>query len=223
MKYFANLVILIGFCIGTLGAAGFHSSADSANASSTEEPAIEEQLGTWEKALVTEDKAKLFFGVGLALLVLGGVLTKRINSALAATGSGKASSLAQYEQEIENLQGAVSWLDQHKDATHREQLHEKISQLLDGPYDELTLRSDELAAMIGFDAYAKVWSGVATCERLLNRAWSMLADNHEQEAKDELPLALDAIREARSAMAQVTGSEAPGDPPPTFEDPSPAF
>ena len=68
---------------------------------------------------------------------------------------------------------------------------------------ELGSQSDAFAASVGFDAYASVWSHFATCERLLNRSWSMTADGHGDEGREELPRARAAAEAAITALGEL--------------------
>jgi hypothetical protein len=70
-------------------------------------------------------------------------------------------------------------------------------------YFDLTTRNDELVQLIGFSDYARVWEGVATAERLLNRCWSMITDGHPEEGLEELPLARRSIEQAADRMAEI--------------------
>ena len=144
----------------------------------------------------------LLFVLGLASLGAGGVLLRRVGRrgfAAAAHHEEKAA----YRQEIQTLRSRVIELDDAKEALGAEDLRDRIGKLLAEEYFDLTSKSDDVIALLGFNDYAKVWEGVATAERLLARCWSMCTDGHPEEGRAELPHARASLEQAANAMASV--------------------
>lgn len=171
-----NLLIVLGFCLGTLGAAGLNQLARQA------EP------GSW-----------LYLGAGVALLGLGGALgiARRRAGAQARHAAGRG--LDWFRARIAELRDAIALLDESKAELEPRQLHQRIGALLEGPFFDLTARNQELIQLVGFGPYARIWDGVASAERLLARSWSMLTDGYPAEARAELSHARKAIEEACAA------------------------
>ena len=186
-----NLLIVLGFCVGTIGATGFHSPADSANGASV--PA--------EGAPGTESYAWAFLVGGIALLGAGALLGRGARDDSHA--GGKSGAVAAIREELVEIQSMVSGLDETKDTLDNAQLMARIDDMRTGILFDLGSRSDSFASQIGFDAYAHVWGDFATCERLLNRCWSMAADGHSDESRAELPLARAAIDSAVDSCASL--------------------
>jgi hypothetical protein len=81
-------------------------------------------------------------------------------------------------------------------ALERSALLARIDALFSGELFDLTSRHEEVAALLGFEKYARVWDGVAAAERRLARVWSLATDGHLEEALEELPGARQAIERA---------------------------
>lgn len=178
MKILPNLLIVAGFCLGTLGAAGF------------DEP--------------PEDYAVLYLVLGMIFLIAGGLAAR---SARRAPGEhvGGGSGVEGFLATIETIRDAVVKLDDGRATLSSAEIHGRIDDLLRDDYFDLTSRNEELIALLGFNNYAKVWDGVASAERLLARCWSMITDGHDEEGLSELPLARTHIEHAATQLATLTG------------------
>ena len=184
-------LVLVGFVVATIGAAGFHSPTKSAAGEAMlAEGADAGSLGSTEPMAWT-----LLLG-GLAALVAGAVLSRRSGD---AQGEGTRESVAGVRQQLEAVRDAVTRLDEARPADA--DLIREIDDLRGGLLFELGSQSDEFAASVGFDAYASVWSHFATCERLLNRRWSM--GGHGDEGREELPRARAAAEAAVAALGEL--------------------
>jgi len=186
-----NLLIVLGFCVGTIGATGFHSPADSANVAGVAE----------SPAPGTEQYAWVFLVGGVVLLGAGALLGR--GARVDAHAGGKSGAVAAIREELVEIQSLVAGLDDVKDSLENAQLMARIEDMRTGILFDLGSRSDSFASQIGFDAYAHVWGDFATCERLLNRCWSMAADGHGEESREELPLARAAIDSAVESCATL--------------------
>ncbi len=163
MIYIGNLLLILGVCLGTVGAAGF-----------TDPP---------------EPKSYGLFGVGLVLVVAGGLTVRRATRSSAAGTEHMAAAVGDLQMKIQSIAKRVGEIDEAKDGLNSEDFCEQIDGLLSGEYFELGAKNEEYQQLLGFSKYSKVWTGIAVCERLLARAWSIATDGHFDEAKAELPLA----------------------------------
>ncbi len=188
MKLLPNLLLVLGVCAGALGASGFHTPY-----------AADAESG----AIAREEWALPLFGLGLVLLGAGGFLLRAERRALTATGGGAHTESRVYRDEIEAIRAMVAELDERKDELSSEELRARVDKLLAEEYFDLTRKSDQLIALVGFSEYARVWEGVATAERLLARCWSMCADGYPDEGKAELPLARASLDRAVEAAIKL--------------------
>ena len=175
MKYLPNVLLVLGVCVGSLGASGFHTP-----------------YGT---EAVREDYALPLFALGLVLLASGGALV-RASRAQRTENRGEGRPTQPYRDGIAAILARVVELDDRKHELSGEDVRDRIGELMAAEYFDLTRRSDDLIALVGFSTYARVWEGVATAERLLARCWSMCSDGHATEGIAELPLARASLEHA---------------------------
>ena len=177
MKALAQLLIVAGFCVAAIGAAGF------------------------DKKL--EPEAIPLFAGGMIALFIGAFLAKSTaKTAVTETQSGDLAIRSQ----VEGIRDIVIELDEQKANLSSEVLCERIDNLLRNEYFDLASRNDEIAAQLGFNDYAKVWDGIAIGERLLARVWSIATDGHHEEALESLPQARQNLERAAEAAAAVGAS-----------------
>lgn len=176
MRFLPNILIVGGFCLATLGAAGFDS---------TREP-----------------NAATYFVLGMAILVVGGIWDRRLRHS-PAEEADHGSSLAGFVAIVESIRGKIVQLDDGKGTLHPDEIHARIDHLLGEEFFDLTSRNEELIKLVGFKHYATAWDGVATAERLLARCWSMITDGFAEEGLEELPLARQAIDQAATEFVAL--------------------
>jgi hypothetical protein len=201
MKYAANLLILIGFCLGTLGATGFHNPALSANAPKLEAGyAVEVIEGSSDEAPNREEHAMLMFLIGLGVLIGGGFMTKFANGSTGLAAEDHHAQDAALVGQLLAIESSLRELHGKAADMVSADLHQAISDMSEGPIYEVTSEFEHWTAILGFDRYSQVWTGVAAGERLVNRAWSMETDGHAKEAIEELKFAADAFAEAQEQL-----------------------
>ncbi|MEW6071247.1 MAG: hypothetical protein AB1726_01455 [Planctomycetota bacterium] len=166
----ARLVLSAGVSLGTIGAAGF--------------------------APPIEPRAWLFFLLGIAGTLGGGLVLRRTIRRRASGGAGGLGGRAELAAALDRLAGEVDRLAAERAALDARVLGERIDALLSGPYFELGARNEEYSRALGAGSFARIWAGFAVSERLLARAWSMTTDGHLEEARAELPRASAEVRRA---------------------------
>ncbi len=186
-----NVLVVIGFCLGAIGATGFHSPTASANGQGLEA----------EGAPNTENYAWAFLVCGIALMGGGAFLARGARAD--SDDGGKSGAIAAIREDLLRVQSLVTGMADSSDPIDDAQLMARIDEMRTGVLYDLGSRSDSFASHIGFDAYAQVWGDFAVCERLLNRCWSMTADGHGDEGRAELPLARAAIDTAVASYAAL--------------------
>jgi hypothetical protein len=192
----ARALIILGFCAASIGAAGLRIP-----------PTPGETLSLIETPLFSQhpvpvSSALTIFICGTVALVTGGILLKVAKKSTAAAGKGGDGTIKEFAAMLEGIRGEIQAVDDSLDKLTAEEFTRRIDELLKNQYLDLTLRNEELAGLLGFSKYAKIWDGVASAERLLSRAWSMATDGHLEEAIEELPRARTHIERACDAMAE---------------------
>lgn len=177
MQHLARLLLVAGFCVGTLGAAGF--------------------------AKTPEPEALPVFGLGLALVAAGGLLWRRSLRGGADGDAAVHGERERYRALVLSVRDSVGGLASEARREDPLSVREEIDQIVQGDLFDLTSGHEDLAALLGFDAYSSIWEGVAGGERLLNRAWSMLTDGAVDEGLAELPLAHRQFESAVAAFERV--------------------
>jgi len=178
MKVASQILIVIGFCVASIGAAGF--------------------------GVPLEDGALPLFIGGAVALIIGAALGKAAKAEQTAIAASAASGGISVQAQIEGLRDLVSGLDDEKAELASSALCQRIDHLLRNEYFDLTSQNDEIARAWGFSNYARVWDGVANAERLLARVWSIATDGHLEEALESLPLARKSLERAASEAAKVS-------------------
>lgn len=172
-KAVINAFLVLGFCVGTVGAAGFDKKIES--------------------------EAWYILAAGVALIVIGGVLHRK-NVAGNDNSEMLASGKAEFQSKLNTIRDKVIAMDDARGGMTGKEATDRIDALLREEYFDLTSRNDELIALLGFSNYARVWEGVAIAERLLARTWSFATDGHLEEGLNELPSARQYLEDACAAL-----------------------
>lgn len=175
--FLARVVLVLGFCAATVGAAGF--------------------------AEPVEGLAWPLFLLGLAAVLGGGLVLRSETRRRVELDQGGALSQAGLAAALHDLTGRLGALDEEKQGLAPEELCQRIDALLAGPYFELGARNEDYFRALGPGAYTRIWEGFAISERLLARAWSMAADGHPAQALEELPRSLDRLAQAAQQADQA--------------------
>jgi hypothetical protein len=173
MKYIAQLLFIGGFCLATVGGAGF-SDPIEANA------------------------LTMFIG-GLVLVLIGGIMLRRAAHAEAHEKVAEGLSEDGLANAIERIADDVRTLIADASALDSKQLCTRVDAILQGPFFDVGSRNEDYMRVLGNTVYTRYWDGFAVSERLLARSWSMAADGALEEALAELPGVLRNIERATAA------------------------
>ena len=182
MTWLIRILLVAGFCLGTLGAAGF------------------KHKGSPEPGSVP-----LFVGGALALLA-GGVLARVARKRDAKQAGGAAARRKEVLALLRAVHDSVVALEQKSASRTPQETRKAIDELVSGSLFDLTSANEEIATMLGFEAYARVWSPLANAERILARVWSLLTDGFPEEALAELPAARGGMEASLREGEQVLAS-----------------
>ena len=174
MKSLANLIVVIAFCSGTVGAAGMSAPPESA--------------------------APWLLGLGVVGILVGGIWGRSLARKSVGEAGDDVESRETLRRQLEVIREIVVDLDENKAELTSDELTERIDQLLKNEYFDLTSRHEELMKLLGFAEYARIWEKVATAERLLARVWSIATDGHLEEALEDLPNARRQLDRACEAV-----------------------
>ena len=178
MSILYKILLVLGFCLATVGAAGFHETI--------------------------QNGAIAMFAGGIALMFVGWFQGRRMApSAEEAEGAKDVGLEGQSKELIGVIYAKVVALDEQKSELSSDEIRKRIDDLLAGEYFDLTSRNEELAKLIGFNTYAKVWEGIASAERQLARVWSLATDGFLEEGLESLPLARKNLERAAQAAAEI--------------------
>ncbi len=191
MKFLATLLSIIGFCVATVGAAGFHAR----DAGVAEDGALIE-------AQSTEPEAWPLYLGGLAVFLLG-VFVQRQARGPRAGGGSKGAGKEEFVQLLRAVKSLAVELDDARDAMDTNELRDRAEALTTGALFDLTSRHEELIALVGFKDYARVWDNVAQAERRLSRFWCMATDGHGVEGMGEISAARACIERAYEDMREL--------------------
>jgi hypothetical protein len=176
LKVLANLIVVIAFCTGTVGAAGMKAPPEAA--------------------------APWLLGIGVAGVLLGGMGIRALGRSSRGGADAHDETREEFRRQIEAIRDIVADLDERKTDLSGEELARRIDLLIRNEYFDLTARHEELMKLVGFTEYARIWEGVATAERLLARVWSIATDGYLEEALQDLPAARRNLDLACAAMAK---------------------
>lgn len=136
------------------------------------------------------------FGVGIALAVVGAVLLRRSGGSVAGGSDGDGvRDLAGLKAALGELRASA----QRVASTPAEGRLAALEGLLTGPLVVVIGARTLLAQAHGVEAYALVYTPVASGERCLNRAWSALADARPDEAEAQVHAAVGHLDAALAA------------------------
>lgn len=161
MAAFLRLLFIAGFCLATVGAAGFASPR--------------------------EPEALPFLIVGLVVVAITGLMQRRMRRQADAAGADGLSRAQLAAAVTEVLEGTRRLEAEAARLDHAE-LGARIEQLA-GRCAEIGSVNEDYIRLLGLREYTLIWDGFATGERLLNRAWSMSTDGFPADARLELPRA----------------------------------
>ena len=179
-----------GFCVATLGAAGLQD-VDALTSWRTGEPT---PRAFWPLVLVV---------AGLVTLIVSGVATRTKGTSAAGNARDVGDLHGEYDDLLALVAARVDGLLDDAPDLDREQMLHRLDAISERDLFALTSRHEEIAAVLGFTGYARVWDGVATAERYLARAWSLTTDGHQQAAVETLPVVQSRLAEARKALSEV--------------------
>ncbi|MDP7061760.1 MAG: hypothetical protein QF489_02350 [Planctomycetota bacterium] len=180
MKYIAQLLFIGGFCVATVGGAGFSDPL--------------------------EESALMMFIGGLVLVLVGGIMLRRAVHAEAHEKVADGLSEEGLAKAIEGIAADVRGLIDEASGLDGKQLCTRIDTILQGSFFDIGSRNEDYMRVLGNTVYTRYWDGFAVGERLLARSWSMAADGAVAEAVAELPGVLKNIERAtrRHFQAELT-------------------
>ena len=154
-----------------------------------------------------------FFSVGLVLIVIGGLLTRKINREAATSskpseatdGAGPVdfcALLKQLQSEATSLYAALSTTEEPSPEDF-ERAQEQIETLQFERVERLVDNRAGIQVRYGIGAFSQIIGPMSAGERNLNRTWSALVDQHWPEAMASLQNATLQLDEACRQMDAV--------------------
>jgi hypothetical protein len=158
----------------------------------------------------------LFFSVGLVLIVIGGLLTRKMNREAATSSESSDATdsvspvdfgalLKQLQSEATSLHAALS-ANEDPSPEDFEQAQQEIETLQFERVERLVDNRVGLQVRYGIAGFAQVFGPMSAGERNLNRTWSALVDQHWPEAVASLQNATLQLDEACRQMEAVVAA-----------------
>lgn len=138
----------------------------------------------------------MVFGGGAVLATVGAIVLRREMARAASTGSGKDGAIG----DLAGLRAALDGIDAAIQDTLRTADDEGLKAGVEATLLERVIPVVEarllLSSAHGVEAYARVFTPMAACERCLNRAWSAVVDGHPSESRAQASAARHHLAEA---------------------------
>jgi hypothetical protein len=183
MKKIAYLLLVAGFLFGAYATA------------------LDVQIVNWN-----------LFAIAAVASVLGVIIAKRQDSAIARSGSVLETNRNELSESISNI---VRDLGEMTDgtATRGDQLRDWIDDTLRADLRRFVEARESMVHLFGLQTYADIMSEFAAGERYINRVWSASADGYDGEAETYLGKAAEQFKNAQSQL-QSAASQTPINPQP---------
>ncbi|MEM9070922.1 MAG: hypothetical protein AAGE52_20600 [Myxococcota bacterium] len=156
------------------------------------------------------------FAVGIALMVLGGVLARRAGKPASTESDtaegpyrGGASDAQVVVDILDQMSAQLDGLDASDLPKGAQPLADSLDSLLSDRVPNILDRRDMLVEKLGLEAFAEMIGHFATMERGAARAWSAITDEAWDEVGPSLERARRGIRNAREvALSAVPEAKA---------------
>ncbi len=136
------------------------------------------------------------FGVGAVVATVGAFVLRREMAKAASAGSGKDGAI----NDLAGLRAALDGIDSSIQDTLRTSDDEGLKAGVEATLLERVIPVVEarllLSSAHGVEAYARVFTPMAACERCLNRSWSAVVDGHPSESRAQASAARHHLAEA---------------------------
>jgi len=164
-------------------------------------------LGAYATALDVQGVNWNLFAIAAIAAVLGIIIAKRQDSAVARSGSVLEANRNELNESISNI---VRDLGEMIDGTTAkgDQLRNWIDDTLRADLRRFVDARSSMVHLFGLQTYADIMSNFAAGERYINRVWSASADGYDGEARKYLGRAAEVFQDAQTQLAEATS--APG-------------
>ena len=143
-----------------------------------------------------------WFGVGVVLAIAGAVLLRKQIAAKAGSGSTEEGGIRDLDGLQAGIQGIANGAQGLASVEDPDALKDGVEDLLLERLVPVVEARMMLASSHGIEAYAKVYTPLASAERCLNRAWSALVDGHPEVAGPQIEAAAGHVSSALDGWPQ---------------------
>jgi len=174
-------------------------------------PAPSKRLSDWFSL------AGLGFLMGIILIIVGGLLTRRaIKTELAIESTAEGEKPMDFGEAIANLRDEIAamaeemkpHLEDWPDEDHFEKVKRKLEDLHSEALEPLLQTGPRMQALYGMAGFAAVFGPLSGAERLMNRAWSALVDRHWTEATNSLSIAAENLKNTHDEIERLSSQRA---------------
>ena len=160
-------------------------------------------LGAYATALDVQSVNWNLFAIAAIAAVLGIIIAKRQDSAVARSDSVLEANRNELNGSISNI---VRDLGEMIDGTTAkgDQLRDWIDDTLRADLRRFVDARSSMVHLFGLQTYADIMSNFAAGERYINRVWSASADGYDGEARKYLGRAAEVFKDAQTQLAEAT-------------------
>lgn len=149
------------------------------------------------------------FGAGCLLIVVGGLIARRSESAEGEQASDTPAEAVDFGLLLSDILAEVQAIYElsrdlsPEDPNGSKALRQRIQALQRGDLERLIDARGKVRAKHGVTAFAELFGPISQGERRLNRAWSALTDSHIEESTRSLQGACAALEEAAELLQRL--------------------
>ena len=160
-------------------------------------------LGAYATALDVQSVNWNLFAIAAIAAVLGVIIAKRQDSAVARSGSVLEANRNELNESISNIVRDLGEMVDGTPATG-DQLRDWIDDELRADLRRFVDARASMVHLFGLQTYADIMSNFAAGERYINRVWSASADGYDGEAEQYLGRAAEVFKDAQTQLDAAT-------------------
>lgn len=157
-----------------------------------------------ERLSIWFSRAAMNFLVGLALIAAGGIIFRKASGG-ATQGEEEKGGAKDFGDMLEKLDDDLkSVASSIEKGTSSTELMDEIDHVRREVIEPMIECREAIRERYGIAGLAEVIGPLSSAERLTNRAWSALVDEHVAEAKDSIARALEHVGETKVALINIS-------------------
>ena len=164
--------------------------------------------GAYVTALDVENVDWMMFGIAAAAAILGVILAKRADKALATSGELLENNRNELNESLANVVRDLKDKMNADPKAEGQALLDWIDEKLRPDLRRFAEARESMVHLYGLQTYADIMSEFAAGERYINRVWSTTADGYDEEAEIYLGRAVEQFEDAQKQLAEIGAAAA---------------